>query len=214
MPAVPYFGSYGRFKATERTMGAVLASADTIVGDELSLVVVQEHGGSEIWLDNRFGGRCGKLDAQTAHEVQLCLARGWDVHVLLVAVYQVRGQDASQYWGEVAICAYPASKAAVLDVFVGKVAEKLKEGVRVELNLQDESLEQIERADGDWLPVGRHALPEQEGTALIKDRVSLNEQMVEAARRRNPGCMVVGWAFIALLVVGVAWLIARLLGFV
>ena len=41
----------------------------------------------------------------------------------------------------------------------------------------------------------------------------MNDKLVEQARKRNPGCMVAGLAFIALVVFLVVYLVKLLLGF-
>lgn len=35
---------------------------------------------------------------------------------------------------------------------------------------------------------------------MLKDHLSFNEKMIEKARQRNMGCMVVGWAFLLIVV--------------
>lgn len=213
MAVVPYFGAYARFTATDRGQGALLLGADCLIGDELNCVWDREGPTEVVWLENRFGGRCGKLDASATGQMALCRAKEWNTHVLLASVYGTSDGDELNYWGEVVILAYPASNAASFDVFVAGIAELLGNGARPQVELQQSSLSQILETDGTWLPSGRVAALRPEGSALVKDHLGFNDKMIEAARRRNPGCMAVGWAFIVLLVVGAAWLVKSLLGF-
>ncbi|MBQ9020630.1 MAG: hypothetical protein IJ113_01245 [Eggerthellaceae bacterium] len=211
MALTPYFGTYGRFVAREKAQASTLMGADTLVGDELVLRVETREGKTHVFVDNRFGGSVGELDAETAGVVQLNRAKDWTVRVLLASVYRAPGDDAS-FWGEVVVLAYGPAQAAAFDMFSAEIARLLGEGVRPEVNLSGSSVDQIVESGGTWLPKGRHAKPNEREGVLIKDQLSLNDKMVEQARKRNPGCMVAGWAFIGLLVVLALYLLKVLLG--
>ena len=213
MAVVPYFGAYARFSTSDRGQSALLLGADCLVGDELTCVWERNGAKETVWLENRFGGRCGKVDATGTGQLALCRAKEWETHVLLASVYGASDDDAISYWGEVVILAYPASYADSFNVFVSGISNLLANGARPQVDLQQSSLAQILETGGRWLPSGRVAALRPEGSALVKDHLSFNEKMIEQARGRNPGCMAVGWAFIALLVVGAFWLVKSLLGF-
>lgn len=212
MAVVPYFATYARFVATEKGEGALLMGADCLVGDELSLVFDREDKGVVVWLENRFGGRCGKLEPSATGHVQLCQAKGWDTHVLLASVYGMAEEYGMGYWGEVVIIAYPHSNAEAFDVFTKNIGSMLAQGVRPQVELQQSSLTQILETNGTWKPSGRVAPLKPEGSALVKGQITFNEQMIEMARDRNIGCMIAGWLFIALLVVGAFFLVRLLMG--
>ena len=212
MPAVPFFGTYGRFEATERAQNALLMSADALIGDEVTLSPERAGSAPVIWLDNRFGGRLGRLDAKTAEQVALCQAKGWTVRALLASVWQTHVGEGADLWGEVVILAYPAARAGAFDVFTGNVASMLAQGIRPEVDLQQASVSRIEESNGSWVPTGRRAPLSQNSGVLLKDQLSLNDKMVEAARDRNPGCMIAGWLYIAALVALALFVVKSLLG--
>ncbi|MBQ9068364.1 MAG: hypothetical protein IJ131_04760 [Eggerthellaceae bacterium] len=213
MAVIPYFGAYARFSAPTKEQGMLLLGADCLVGCELN-VVFEQNGGTEVaWLENAYGGRCGRLDAAGAGQVLLCRAKEWDLHVLLASVYGTAEEAAGiGYWGEVVLLAYPHTNASAFDPFVSGVAKLLADGVRPQVDLRQSSLEQIIETGGKWLPSGRVATLAVKDSALVKDHQNLNDRMIEKARARHPGCMAAGWAFIALLVLGVLWLLRGLLG--
>ena len=212
MAALPYFGTYGRFTATEKGDGARLFSADSLIGDEITCSLEMESGRAVGTLSNRFGGKIGVLDRPTSEAVQLCRAKGWDVHLLLASVYQEQGGSGSQ-WGEVVMCAYPKSSADALDSFVSGVGNLLAGGTRPDVDLQQASLDRVVESGGSWMPTGRIPAARAEGSVLVKARRSPNDTMIELARAKNPGCMVAGWAFIAGVVALAIYLAKTLLGF-
>ena len=209
-----YFGCYGTFNAPEREQGVRLMSADSLVGDELEYAVQHAEGNTKVVLSNRFGGEIGTLDAKTAHDVQLCQAKGWVVHVLLASVYmKQKGEEGrASHWGEVVVLAYAPSSAAAFDVFTGNIARMLGEGLRPEVDLLDSSVSQVLDSGGEWLPNGRRAAVSKEGNVLVKGQLGFNDKLVEQARKRNPGCLAAGWAFIALLVFLAVYLVKLLFG--
>lgn len=119
----------------------------------------------------------------------------------------------AKHWGEVLILAWPTSKANVFNVFRENISKMLGEGVRPEVNLQQSAVSQILESGGTWTPTGRRAVLEKPGSVLVKSQLTVNDKLVEQARKRNPGCMIVGWAFIAALVLLAVYLVKLFLGF-
>lgn len=77
----------------------------------------------------------------------------------------------------------------------------ISQGVRPDVHLGAASAQKIIDSNGSWLPEGRvPKLEMPKGTAMLKDHLSFNEKMIEKARQRNMGCMVVGWAFLLIVV--------------
>lgn len=215
MAAGSYFGSYGRFTAPEKEHAVHLMSADSLIGDELNYAMHTQDGKTRVVLSNRFGGEIGSLDAKSAHDIQLCLAKDWNVHVLLASIFQKHpeGGGRATHWGEVVILAYPPAQAEAFDVFTGNIAKMLSEGIRPEVELQQSSVTQVLESGGSWTPNGRHATVSKDGSVMLKGSLSLNDKLVEQARKRNPGCMFAGWVFIAALIFLVLYLVKLLLGF-
>ena len=209
-----YLGSYGTFQAPERDQGVHLLSADSLVGDELLFETRHEDGKTSVVLSNRFGGEIGMLDAKTAHDVQLCQAKGWIVHVLLASVYAKQAGEGVRvgHWGEVVLMAYSSEHAKAFDVFTRNMSQLLGEGIRPEVDLLQSSVSQVIESGGSWQPNGRRAAVAKDGNVLVKGQLSMNDKLVEQARKRNPGCMVAGWAFIVLVVFLAGYLVKTLFG--
>ncbi len=212
MPVVPYFGTYGRFSATDSAQHPVLFGADTLIGDDLTVRLEQSAKSDTAWLDNRFGACIGALDAATVGQYRLCRAKEWTTHVFLASIYATDKED-GLYWGEVVIIAYPSAYEESFGPFAQGVSEMLSDGIRPSVELQQSSLNEILETNGAWRPSGREPALHPRGSALVKDHHSFNERMVEAARKRNPGCLFVGWAFIVFLVALAVFALMKLFGF-
>lgn len=204
--AANYYATYCRFNAETTDESALLFGADCPVGDIWDIRIPSADGVSCAELVNRFGAVVGHLDSDMTEQIQLACARGWEPHALLASVYLTDTDEGADYWGEVVIMCFTPNSPYV--AFMHKVAKALGDGVRPAVDLGKSGIEHIESSDGDWLPdarVPKITLPA--GSALVKDSLSFNDRMVEQARQENPGCMAVGWAFIVVLVAGVAWLV-------
>lgn len=212
MVPLSYRGTYGRFEAQDKTQNTLLLGSDCLIGDELTYSIEHSAQATTVFVSNRFGARVGKLDAATAGAVQLALAKGWHVRLLLASVYAKQNGAENLYWGEVYVLTYAPGNESAYDTFCAGVGDMLGEGVRAEIDLAQSSGEKLLESGGSWLPSGRHNAPTANGSVLVKSRRSVNEKLVELARRRNPGCMVAGWAFIAVLVVLLLWIGKQLLG--
>lgn len=213
MAQATYQGTYGRFEALDKSQVAHLLGSDCLVGDELVYSVERTEAHTTVFVDNRFGGRVGKLDNATGEAVQLALAKGWQVHVLLASVYAQQRKKTNLYWGEVYVLAYAPGAADAFDTFCANVGEMLGDGVRVEIDLAQASVDKVLESGGAWVPTGRHNAPAVNGSVLVKSHRTINEKLVELARKRNPGCMAMGWAFIVVLVVLVLWGLKQFFGF-
>lgn len=161
--------------------------------------------GTRAWLVNRFGTTVGYLDADMTEQVQLAEARGMQVHAILAAAYLAVGSDQG-YWGETVLMCFTPNTA--FENFLQTVSHALSEGIRPSVDLGKSGIAKVKETEGAWLPETRvPAIKPPEGSALLKDHASVNDKLIEAARQRNPGCMFAGYAFIAVLVVLVAWVI-------
>ena len=213
MPAPSFVGRYCLFTAADKDAAGALIGADCPVGSPFSVEADVDTGtGARAWLRNRFGARVGYLQGSDAETVQLALAKGWTCTALLASLYYRGGEEGTVYWGEVALMCYAPS--AEMDAFAAGMGKLLADGTRPDVDLGKGAVEQIMAAGGAWTPSGRvPKLPERPGNALVKDHISFNERLIEMSRERKVGCMVVGWAFIALLVVGAVFLLRAMFGF-
>ncbi len=214
MPTTPYYGAYARFSTPDKKEGSMLMGADNLVGDIYEIEYRVENGDQVPWLRNRFGKTVGFVEGEEAQELVLCRAKGWKTCAVLASVFYSSQPDPGIYWGEVALVCYPESEAESLDIFVQGISNMLAEGNRPTVDLGQKGYDQVLAAKGAWLPTTTQKKYDlKPGQALVKDHRSFNENMIELARKRHPGCMVVGWAFIITLVLGAIWLVKTLLGF-
>ena len=211
MPSPGYYATYCRFTAHGKDEFAALLGADSIVGDQLQIVLEPAGQQSQAVLVNRFGARIGTINPDMTEQIQLAQARGWHTGALLASVYLSDTDDGASYWGEVVVLCHADDPA--FSTFATTLSGALAQGIRPNVELGESGVDQVIQSGGAWLPTGRTPLPDtQKGTALVKDRMSPNEHVVELARKRNPGCMAAGVAFILALVAGAVWLVLKLLG--
>lgn len=216
MAALPYYGSYARFQAHSKKEGAALLGADNIIGAVCEIVFnTDKSGHTSVDVYNPFGANIGKIQGKEAEDLLVCKAKGWTMHAILVCTYYSEKPEPGNYWGEVALVCFPNDdNAASFEAFTVAVAHMIGEGKRVEVDLAAKGIEQVVENNGSWLPSGRVAkLDLEPGTAVIKDHMTASESLIEMSRARNKGCLVGGWLFIILLVVGAFFLIKGLFGF-
>ena len=214
-----YYATYCRFSARTKAEAALLLGADCCIGDTLEVQAEDHELDPEACLVNRFGKTVGHLNSEMTQQVLLVRARGWQVRALLASLYYTEPEkreasartedDATGYWGEIVIISFPDSPA--LRAFCDTVSRALGEGIRPNVELGASGVEQVVASQGAWLPEGRTPKPDLgKGAAVVKDHLTLNEKIVEQARRRNPGCMAAGWAFIIIAIAAVIWLLVRM----
>lgn len=210
MSTTDYYATYCRFNAETTDESALLFGADCSVGDVWEITIPSADGVTCAALVNRFGATVGHLDADMTEQVQLAQARGWEVHAILASVYLTDVSEGADYWGEVVVMCFTPNTP--FETFLHTVANALAEGARPTVDLGKSGIAHVMESNGDWLPETRvPKITVPEGSALVKDARTFNERVVEQARQRNPGCLAVGWLFIAALVAAVCWLIWRFL---
>lgn len=216
MPALPYYGSYARFEAHSKKQGAALLGADNIIGGVCEIVFnTDKSGHTSVDLHNPFGANIGRIQGKEAEDLLVCKAKGWTIHAILVCTYYSETPEPGNYWGEVALVSFPDDdNAASFETFTHAVAHLIGEGKRVDVDLAAKGITQVVESKGSWLPSGRvNKLTLEPGTAIIKDHMTASESLIEMSRDRNKGCLVAGWAFIILLVVGLFFIIKGIFGF-
>ena len=207
-----YKGFYARIDTPSKDVGAVLAGPDSLVGDDFDVIFKTEEGRVVAWLKNKFGAEVGFFDVDGSRNLQLANARDLKIRALLSFVAYSESDDDSPYWGEVAVFCYNPAHADVFDPFVDRVAVKLAEGIRPEVNLGNQAVEHLFESK-DWMPSKTLPMPERRpGVAVLKDRQSMSEKMIEQGRAGNKGCYAISILFLAAVVLGLAYLGARALG--
>ncbi|WP_283169946.1 hypothetical protein [Curtanaerobium respiraculi] len=214
MAQVPYYGAYARFTTPDKKIGATLMGSDNLVGDRYAIEFRVEGGNPVPWLRNRFGKPIGTVEGPEAQELALCNARGWKVNAILASVCYSEQPEPGLYWGEVVLICYSKADEEAFDTFVQGVGGMLAKGIRPQIDLGQSGYSRVVETKGSWLPETRQKQrTSKKGQAVIKNHRSFNEGMIEAARKKNPGCMAVGIAFDIVLVIAVVWLLKSLLGF-
>lgn len=212
-----FFAEYRRFSTESKEEGTALLGADYLVGDRLAITFTTKGHRSVAWLENRFGGRVGYLDDETSHRLSVFSARGWKLAAVLSFVAYTDTPEPGRYWGEVALVCYDRRHESAFDGFLSTVGSSMLDGTHTDMrprfDYSESELQRIVDSGGSWIPSARIPLPKlPKGSAFIKKDRSLTDKMVELGRSKNPGCYIVSWAFIIVVVLGVFFLAKSCVG--
>ena len=196
-----YQGFYTRFETVDKNKGSLLMGADYLVGDDFEVEFKTEDGRVVAWLKNKFGAETGYLGVDATRKLQLAAAREQKIRAVLSFVAYSDEPDPGLYWGQVALFCFNPIYSKEMDAFVDRVAAKIADGVRPDIDLGSSGIAKIFE-EPNWVPRDTIALPKKEiGMAILKDHQSMSEKMIEQGRAGNKGCYAISWVFIALLVV-------------
>lgn len=121
-------------------------------------------------------------------------------------------EDNGYYWGEAAIICYDASSLSAeeclaFENFIAGVSNKIAEGVRPKLELDENGITKILDTKGSWLPSQTMPSPEKiKGSAILKQRAGMLDKVVEQGRSRNIGCYILSWLFLLAIVALIVWI--------
>lgn len=206
-----YEGFYARFETPSKKVGSLLMGADNIVGNDYKVEFKNEDGRVVAWLSNKFDAEIGFMDAEGSRKLQLAHARGQSIRLLLSFVAYSDLPDPGLYWGEMAVFCFNPAYEKEIGAFIDKVAVRLADGVRPAISLGSSAIKKL-FDDPEWFPSDTVPLPKKEkGMAVLKDRQSMSEKMIEQGRAKNRGCYAVSWVFIALVVIGIIFLVVSFL---
>ena len=209
-----YEGFYAEYDTPSKKVGSMLMGADSLVGDDLKVDFRTEDGRVVAWLLNKFDAEVGFLDADGSRKLQLANARGQKIRVLLSFVAYSDTPEPGHYWGEVAVICFNPAYAEEMDAFADRVGARMADGVRPAVNLGSSAVQKI-FDEKDWVPTDTVPLPKKEkGMAVLKDRQSMSEKMIEQGRARNKGCYAVSWAFIVVIVIVIIYFAAHAFGLI
>lgn len=201
MQAERYFGTYARFDTLSKKDAAALLGADNLIGDVFEIVFQTEDGVSTAWMKNRFGGLVGFFDAAFSRELNVLAARGWKLQAVLSFVAFTDHPEPGHYWGQAAVICFDPTLEQAFDPFIASTAQRLSDGVRPEVDLGEQGVEQVVSSNGTWTPKKTVAFPAKEvGTVIMKSRRKMSEKLIEQGRKGNKGCYAVSWLFLLLLV--------------
>ena len=109
--------------------------------------------------------------------------------------------EPGHYWGQVAIICYDSNLDQAFKPFIATTAQRLSDGVRPEIDLGEQGVEQVISSNGNWTPKQTVAFPPKEaGTVIMKSRRKMSEKLIEQGRKGNKGCYAVSWLFLLALV--------------
>lgn len=201
MQAERYFGTYTRFDTLSKKDAAALLGADNLIGDIFDIVFQTEDGVSTAWIKNRFGALIGFFDAPFSHKLNVLAARDWKLQAVLSFVAFTDHPEPGHYWGQVAVMCFDPSLEQVLTPFITSTAQRIADGVRPEVDLGEQGIDQVVSSNGAWTPKKTIAFPAKEtGTVIMKSRRKMSEKLIEQGRKGNKGCYAVSWLFLLLLV--------------
>ncbi len=206
-----FYGTYIRFTTNSNSEGALLTGADNLVGDELSFAFEQDEKGNDcVILSNKFGKRIGKLAPEETSHLQVLSARGWTIRMVLSLVVAAQGQDGIDYWGEVLLLCNDARNNDAFDVFATNVKTMLQEGIRPNIDLGTQGINQVIKSNGNWKPTQRAPKPKlNKKEVILKDKLSAKEKLIEDGRKGNRGCFFVSVVFDAVVIFGIVALLAH-----
>ncbi len=207
-----YFGSYARFVATDKKMGAALSGPDNAVGD-IGTVEFQfdDDKRQQAWLKNPYGARIGHLDPLMSHKLAIYQAKGWELRYVLSFTAFSDGGESGTYWGEAAVIAFAPRYAEQFEQFLKAFSRRAADGLRPSPDLHASTVETIANDPSSWQPGAKVKMPQGSGrTAILKDHRTLHDKLLDQARSKNPGCYVVSWAFIIALIAFAAWILHSL----
>ena len=214
MAASPYFAQYCTFKTADKTSGSYLLSADSLVGDIFDIVFDVVDNRQQAQLQNRFGYIVGYFDQHITHKLLLCQAEGWELHAILSMVIYGQQDSDSFYWGEAAIMCFSPRYSDEFTTFMNGIAKQIRGGRRPVVDLKASTVNNIIENKGNWVIKDREPkFKVTPGNIVVKDHLKFDELLVEQARRKNIGCMIIGWAFIIAVVLLVLYIIRWFLPF-
>jgi hypothetical protein len=199
-------GFYSRFETKSKKDAGVLMGADTLVGDEFTIRFDSNSSLAKALIFNKFDKEVGYFEEATSRQLRLIQARGWKLHVVLSYLVYSDHPEPGCYWGQMAIMSYPAECEELFAPFVEKAKEKIADGTRVDVNIGSNGVKSIVESNGSWFTIAVLPKPEfDKGTVMMKSSRSLSEKLIEQGRARNIGCYIVSWAFIILMIAGIAF---------
>lgn len=204
-----YHGSYVRFHTPDKRTGAALAGPDNAVGDMGTLEWdFDSDGARRCWLVNPYGAKIGYLDRSSSHTFALLDAKGWTIRYVLSFVAYSDEAVPGCYWGEAAVIAFSPRYSERFERFLDAFSRSAGAGSRPDPNLNPAAVEAIIENPESWKPGAKVKLPQGDGrTAILKEHRTIHDKILDQGRKKNPGCYVISWLFIAALVGCAAWLL-------
>lgn len=196
-----YFGGYSRFETTSREAGGVLAGADCIVGDVYTIEFENEENGSIVaWLVNKFGKRIGYFENKTSRRLCVFSASGWTLRASLVLVAYSGDKNQGKHWGYAALICNDKHFDSQVELFYNNIRAKLANGDRPNIELPPRAIDEMLDSGGSWMPATSAKLEVKNGAAIVKDKQTATEKLVESGRKRSLPSIIVSAVFYAAII--------------
>ena len=196
-----FYGTYKRFDTASKNEGAALIGADNLVGDIYDIEFVTEDDKKRAYLKNKFGKCVAFFDDTFSRKLSVFAAREWKLAALLSFVAYSDKPEPGIYWGEAAVVCYDPAFTDACEPFIKKLGAHLADGIRPDIDLSKQALENLVESKGEWFPKGRVPMPQKaKGSAIVKSERSASEKLIEQGRAGNKGCYLVSILFLVALV--------------
>ena len=208
-----YQGFYARIYTPSKKEGALLDGPDNLVGDRYDIIFKNKENedgstSSVAWIKNRFDQVIAYFTPEVSLKLRLAQAKGLELTAILSFVAYSDNADPCSYWGEVAIICYPKAYEEAFSKFVDAVSKKMADGIRLEVKLGDQAVEEIIKTNGNWEQTKTVPLPKKRNSSVIlKSRQRSSEKLIEQGRKGNIGCYAISIAFIVAAAIVVIFLL-------
>lgn len=205
-----YFGGYSRFDTVSREAGGTLAGADCIVGDVYSIEFDNDENGSIVaWLVNKFGKRIGYFENKTSRRLCVFSASGWTLRASLALVAYSGDKNQGKHWGYAALICNDKHFDTEVELFYNNIREKIAEGERPNIELMPRAIDEMLASGGSWMPATSAKLDVKKGAAIVKDKRTATERLVESGRKRSLPSILISVVFYGAIIALVVWLISK-----
>ena len=198
-----YYGKYLRFEAFDAESEAVVASADTAVGDMGTIEWdADEDGCEKVWLKNPRGVRFARLSPEDSQNLATYRDKGWRLRCVTGFTASTEGPDGKRYWGEAAVFAYDPTYEEEFDTVIKIFSNKAGEGFRPSPELNTKEVNYILLYPALHLFVRRAKMPElDENTVIIRDHRAPQDALISAVRFHKVVRASIKWVGIAVVAV-------------
>ena len=210
---IVYSARYEQFETSDKKDGAKLVGPDNAIVNIGTIVIESITTDAEklklrAFVQNSFGQRIGYLSDATSSELAAFKNKGWHLSYILSLVAFSEQPKPERFWGEIIFFVFDPSIYDEIEVFISRTAQQVAQGKRPNIDLSDSSLKDLISAKGAWDAGGHIEQPPiDKHTAILKSSRSFHDKLLDGARSKNPGCLIVGWLFI----LGIASLIIYVL---
>lgn len=179
------FAKYILANPKNKKQAAQLTSSNSLCGDRFKLKINSKS--KVVKIINKFDYTVAELSEEDSKLIKLWTNKNLEVITLLSCVFYCEPQ--SKHSAEFLILAYPKKHAQEYENFASCVSDKLANGSRPDICLDEFECKEIVKSNGAFKITKFLKAPELEkGTVVLKNKQSFMEKIIEAARQRKIGC--------------------------